>query len=170
MNADPLILTLKLVDAAFARFDAERRRWFPPGLNRVPAHVTLFHHLPGEAEAEIAHTLRIAAAGQAPVAMRVTGVRNMGKGVAYQLASSEVAALRRRLADSWAPWLTRQDQQPWRPHVTVQNKVAPEAARALHAALLARFQPFDVRAEGLLLWRYLGGPWAAAGEFPFREA
>jgi hypothetical protein len=47
--ADPLILTLGLDRASFERFEALRRAHFPPALNRVPAHVTLFHHLPGEA-------------------------------------------------------------------------------------------------------------------------
>lgn len=91
----------------------------------------------------------------------------MGRGVAYQLASSEADALRRRLADRWSPWLTRQDQQPWRPHVTVQNKVDPADARALLERLSAGFAPFDIAAEGLSLWRYRGGPWEAAGEFRF---
>lgn len=167
-GADPLIVTLALDAASFERFDRERRTWFPPELNRVPAHVTVFHQLPGEHLAEVAHELRATAAGQAPATMRATGVRNMGKGVAYQLASSELSALRARLAERWASWLTRQDQQPWRPHVTVQNKVTPEAARALHARLAAAFQPFDVTAEGLQLWVYRGGPWEAAGAWPFR--
>jgi 2'-5' RNA ligase len=135
----------------------------------VPAHVTLFHQLPGEAEGEIGHELRAAAAGQRPTALRVTGLRHMGKGVAYQLASSELSALRGRLAERWTPWLGRQDQQPWKPHVTVQNKVTPDAARALYERLSAGFTPFDVTAEGLLLWRYLGGPWEASGRFPFSQ-
>ena len=49
-STDPLILTLALDDLSFARFDALRREHFPPTLNRIPAHVTLFHHLPGEEE------------------------------------------------------------------------------------------------------------------------
>ena len=42
-----------------------------------------------------------------------------------------------------------------------------EAAKALHTELAAGFTPFDVRADGLLLWWYRGGPWEAAGAFPF---
>lgn len=163
----PLILTLALDAASFERFDGLRRAHFPAALNKVPAHVTLFHQLPGEFEAEIAHALRAVAAGQPPFAVRVTGLRNMGRGVAYQLASSELDALRRRLAEPWRPWLTPQDAQGFRPHVTVQNKVEPAAAKALLAELTARFTPFDVTAEGLLLHRYEGGPWSPAGAFPF---
>ncbi len=46
----PLILTLAFDESTFARFDGERRRHFPEKLNFIPAHATLFHHLPGERE------------------------------------------------------------------------------------------------------------------------
>ena len=50
----PLILTLAFDEATFARFDGLRRRHFPDALNLIPAHATLFHHLPGEEERGIA--------------------------------------------------------------------------------------------------------------------
>jgi hypothetical protein len=68
---------------------------------------------------------------------------------------------------SWAPWLTRQDAQWRHPHVTVQNKVAPEVARGLHADLAADFTPYGVPAVGLGLWRYLGGPWEPVERYLF---
>ena len=38
-----------LLDAQSAQtLEALRQRYFPADLNRVPAHLTLFHHLPGE--------------------------------------------------------------------------------------------------------------------------
>ena len=43
----PLILTLALDGATFAPLDALRRPHFPPERNLVPAHLTLFHALPG---------------------------------------------------------------------------------------------------------------------------
>lgn len=49
----------------------------------------------------------------------------------------------------------------------MQNKVTPEAARRLLAELQGEFQPFTARAEGLLLWRYLGGPWERLRLFRF---
>lgn len=91
----------------------------------------------------------------------------LGRGVAFRLESPELAALRRGLAARWAAWLGAQDRQPPRPHVTVQNKVRPEAARALHAELAAGFRPFPVEGRGLLLWRYLGGPWEPVASVPF---
>ncbi len=99
--------------------------------------------------------------------MAVTGVRFLGRGVAYDLASAELDRLRSSLAAAWQPWLTPQDRQKHRSHVTVQNKVAPEVARALHERLSAAFVPGSVTARGLGLWRYLGGPWEPVAELSF---
>ncbi|MCZ2836656.1 2'-5' RNA ligase family protein [Modestobacter sp. VKM Ac-2985] len=162
----PLIVTLLLDDAAQQRFDRLRAAHFPPERNHLQAHVTLFHALPGEHRAAVGRELA-ASAARPPFEVAVTGVRFLGRGVALDLASPELLALRADLADAFDPWLTRQDRQWSRPHVTVQNKVAPDTARALHTELAAAFVPETVTARGLGLWRYLGGPWAAEAEAPF---
>ncbi len=115
-------------------------------------------------------TLSRLCAGRGPLPVRVTEVMSLGRGAALRLEAPEAAALRAELARGWDAWLTPQDRQPWRPHVTVQNKVAPERARDTLARLRAGFAPWDARAEALLLWRYRGGPWEALGEFPFTGA
>jgi len=61
-----LILTLALDGEAFALFDRLRREHFPPERNVVPAHVTLFHALPGEERAAIASVLDLEHAARAP--------------------------------------------------------------------------------------------------------
>ena len=154
-------------DESQERFDRLREAHFPPERNYLSAHLTLFHHLPGDREGEIVGEIQEACRGQATIALRASGLLFMGRGVAYKLEAPQLVALRKRLARTWEPFLTRQDQQGLRPHVTVQNKVPPEKARALHAQLEASFSPFEVRGEGLLLWRYLGGPWERVGEYPF---
>lgn len=75
--------------------------------------------------------------------------------------------LRSALARRWDPLLSAQDRRPSALHVTVQNKVAPETARALQLQLTARWHPPTVRACGLELWRYLGGPWKLVSSHPF---
>ncbi|MGG5811984.1 2'-5' RNA ligase family protein [Falsiroseomonas sp. CW058] len=164
----PLILTLALDPAAFARLDAERRAHFPPGRNLIPAHLTLFHHLPGAELPAVAARLAQVAAATPPLALRVAGLRFLGRGVAYEIESPPLRALRAGLAEAWRDWLTPQDRQGWRPHVTVQNKAAPDAARALFEEMRADFAPWAAVGEGLLLWHYRGGPWDAAGRFGFR--
>ncbi|MBW4023829.1 MAG: 2'-5' RNA ligase family protein [Proteobacteria bacterium] len=169
MNTDtrPLILTLVLDDPSQAFFDRGRSRWFPPHLNVIPAHVTLFHALPGERAALIRRQLETACARQARAEVQVSGLRSLGRGVAYTLGAPEMAALRSRLAALWHDDLTAQDRQGWRPHVTVQNKVAPEEAKALLAELSREFVPFSALAVGLALWRYDGGPWEKDTELRF---
>ena len=166
---EPLIVTLLLEEAAQQRFDRVREQHFPAERNFLAAHVTLFHALPGE-QLDAVRADLAASADRPAFDVAVTGVRFLGRGVAYALASSELAAVRAGLVSSWQPWLTPQDRQKHAPHVTVQNKVAPAAARALHERLLAEFVPYDVRARGLGLWRYLGGPWEAVDEFAFGPA
>ena len=53
MSEAPLILTLRFDGEAFARLDDLRRAHFPPERNQIPAHLTLFHALPGEALEEV---------------------------------------------------------------------------------------------------------------------
>jgi 2'-5' RNA ligase len=163
----PLILTLAMDPQSFALFDGLRRRHFPPERNFIPAHLTLFHHLPGDREDAILRELEVLCGRQPPVALAVTGLRSLGRGVAYTLDAPDLEKLRGRLASMWRAWLTPQDRQGFRPHVTVQNKVTPAEAQDLLRALQATFAPFAVQGEGLHLWRYLGGPWRLARTFRF---
>ena len=166
MTDAPLILTLALPADDQARFERLRRLHFPAGRNMIPAHVTLFHHLPGQEARVISHAVA-ARCAVPPFPVAVPGLRFLGRGVAYALESPELTTLRAGLAREWDEWLTPQDRQGWRPHVTIQNKAPPETARALHANLQAAFAPFTIRAEGLDLWRYLGGPWQHVSRHPF---
>ncbi|WP_426040321.1 2'-5' RNA ligase family protein [Brevundimonas sp. TWP2-3-4b1] len=169
-DADPLILSLGFDRASFECFDDLRRAHFPAALNPIPAHLTLFHHLPGDGLAGVAAAVAETADDVTAFDMRVTGLRKLGRGVGFSLESSALAAVRSRLASRFADVLTPQDRQGFRPHVTIQNKVDPAEALALHDRLAADFAPWTARAEALLVWRYRGGPWEAAGCFEFRSA
>lgn len=163
----PFVVTAALDDGAFAWFDDLRRAHFPPGRNQVPAHLTLFHALPGGEEAAIGEALKAAAAPRAPMRLEVRGPWFLGRGVAYRIGSAELEELRAELAAAFSPWLTAPDRAPFRPHITIQNKAQPAAARSLLEDLQQSFEPFDIVAEGLLVWRYLGGPWARVARLPF---
>ena len=166
--AAPLILTLALHAAEQARFDRLRAAHFPPGRNLVPAHITLFHQLPGQ---ETVRVRRLLSPHSAAISRRfplaVTGVRSLGRGVAYRLEAPELSASAPPSPSSWDGWLTPQDRQPYRPHLTIQNKADPAAAARLLRHMQAEFAPFAVQAEGLLLWHYRGGPWELAARFAF---
>ena len=168
MTPAPLILTLTLDAASQAFFDEQRRQHFPPERNYLSAHLTLFHALPGaEHEAIVADLTEVAASQPGPLPLHVTGLKFMGRGVMYTLDNPTLPALHRRLQRQWEPWLTPQDRQGIRPHITVQNKVDPAVARALHAELTADFQPFTAEGTVLALWAYQGGPWQLRQQFAF---
>ena len=168
MTAAPLVLTLLLDAEAQARFDELRRRHFPPERNHLAAHVTLFHALPGEQLPAVLDDVR-AAAARAPFPVAVTRVRSLGRGVAYDLAAPELDALHARLSRAWAPWLTPQDARRLAAHVTVQNKVDPDRARALLGELAAQPLPAPATATGVEVWRYLGGLWEPVEAVAFEE-
>lgn len=156
---DPLILTAALAAEDFAVFDALRRRHFPTALNKVPAHVSLFHHLPGAALERVRATVaEICARTDGPFALSSRGLRNLGRGVALRYEGGRLSPLRAELVRRFEPWLTAQDRQPYDPHVTIQNKVSPQEARALLAEMEGAPAPL-CRVEGLSLWVYRGGPW-----------
>lgn len=167
IDAPPLIVTLALDAESFAWLDALRQAHFPPARNFLKAHLTLFHKLPGgEAEA-VGAVLRAVAADVEPLPLVFAEPMFLGRGVAVRVESAALHAVRARLAQRWRAWLTAQDRQGFRPHVTIQNKVAPERARALHADLAAGWAPRTGTGPGLVLWRYLGGPWAHVEDVAF---
>ena len=159
------ILTLQLDPHSQTHFESMRQQYFPPERNQIPAHLTLFHTLPDTPAASA--TLQQVAAKHKPFPMQVTGLRSLGKGVAYKLASPQALALHAELSAAFADDLSPQDKQRFMPHVVIQNKATPEQARLLLATLTAGFQSFQVQAIGLELWHYLGGPWQLAETIPF---
>ena len=155
----PLILTARPDAASLARFEALRRAHYPAALNRVPAHISLFHQLPGSELMAVIGRLRLAAREHPAPEAEAVGLRSLGRGVAITLRSPGLAALHADLSEAWEPLLIPQDRHRFAGHVTIQNKATPEAARATLAALTAGFVPWTFRVTGIDVWRYLDGPW-----------
>ena len=165
----PLILTLALDEVAQAALDSLRRAHFPAARNHLSAHLTLFHKLPGAEIETVRADLDEVARAFRPIAMVAARPIALGRGVAIALDAPALHTVRAELRRRWETWLSPQDRQRHRPHVTIQNKVTPGEARALHAELSAGFAPFPVTGTGLALWRYLGGPWEPVTTFPFTD-
>lgn len=163
------MVTLAVDDATQAEWDELRRRWFPADRLVVDAHVTLFHALPGERLDAVRHDLEEVAAATPPFSLDVTEVRSLGRGVALRVRSAQLDRLHADLSRRWKPWLTPQDARRLDAHVTIQNKVSPEQARTTLADVAETFQPSQVSATGLRLWRYLGGPWDPIVTVPLRS-
>ena len=167
-DADPLILTAAFDPRSAQMFQALRDAHFPANLNIVPAHLTLFHHLPGDDHAAILAALHAEAGAALP--FRTGALRFLGRGVAIEVVCPPLVALRQRLAALWSGRLTAQDRQGFRAHVTVQNKVTASEARATLERLTAGFGGGSGTIAGLDLWWYRGGPWEPAGTVRWPEA
>jgi hypothetical protein len=163
----PIIVTALLGRADFAWADGLRRAHFPPERNLIPAHLTLFHHLPPSALAEVAARLKRLCAGPPPAA-RLTEVMLLGRGVAFRVDSPDLMAMREELAEAFTGLLTPQDQARPGLHITVQNKVSPQEAKTLAAQLRADFRHRPLTIAGLAAWHYRGGPWEPATQAMFR--
>lgn len=165
--AGPLIVTALMGARDFAWADGLRRRHYPPRHNRVPAHITLFRHLPPARAAELAHRVNEECRAPPPPAW-LTTVLARADGVALAVDSPGLLAIRERLADAFFRDLTPQDQPVPRLHVTVQAKADSRAAQAAQAAICATFVPRPLAIAGLAIWGYRGGPWELVARANFR--
>ena len=163
----PVIVTALMGAADFAWADGLRRAHFPAERNHLSAHITLFHHLPPSILPELSGRLKRFSALSPPKA-QLCDVILLGRGVAYRVESPGLMALRDELAEALAGLLTAQDRQRPRLHITIQNNVPPDDARALADALRAGFRPRPIVIAGLAAWHYRGGPWELAMKAMFR--
>ncbi|MEO6360166.1 MAG: 2'-5' RNA ligase family protein [Sphingomicrobium sp.] len=164
-----LIVTAQIAPADFAWLNDLRRRHFPPDRNQLDAHLTMFHALPPSSERELRSRLGALANSPPPYAA-IAGLMNLGGGVAYRIISDDLERIREQLAEGLHGLLSAQDSGGWRPHVTIQNKVAPRAARELMHQLEMGFRSRPLAISGLGLHLYLGGPWKQLAIYGFRGA
>jgi hypothetical protein len=113
--------------------------------------------------------LKTLARDLAPVPARLEGVMKLGKGTALKVSSPEMIDLWEDLAERFHGLLTPQDEHRPRLHVTVQNKVSIEEAKALQAELAPVVIPRDFAFSGLALHAYRGGPWELLKRYSFRS-
>jgi hypothetical protein len=165
--AGPLIVTAELAPEDQAWLDRLRRAHYPAERNQLPAHLTMFHALPPSSEVELRSRLSNFAAGARPQAW-IEGLMNLGGGVAFRIVSPDLDGIRAEMAHDLRGLLSAQDLGGWRPHVTIQNKVAPRVAKALIEQLERGFNRRPLAISGLGLHRYLGGPWEKLAIYPFR--
>lgn len=163
----PIIVTAVFGREDQAFFDATRQAYFPPERNQLAAHLTMFHHLPPTLARELRQRLVTETHGVRSPEARISDVISLGRGVAYRIDSPELFTIRARLADAFVGLLTPQDAGGWRAHVTVQNKVEPDAAKAVLHTLRDGFQPRRVKIAGLATWWYRGGPWELLSRHTF---
>ena len=165
--AGPLIVTVNFAPTDFAWLEGLRRAHYPAEQNRVPVHLTMFQGLPPSAVDEVKEQLALHSAG-APPRATIAGLMNLGGGVAFRVVSDELEAIREAIADHFHGLLCAPDAAGWRPHVTIQNKVAPRQAKALLDELERDFRPRPLGIAGLSVHRYRGAPWEMVASYKFR--
>jgi hypothetical protein len=165
--AGALIVTVDIAQGDFSWLEGLRRAHYPPERNQVPAHLTMLHALPPSVETELRGRLgRIVR--RKPPGATLAGVMDLGGGVAFRVVSPELDAIRDELADELHGMLGGRDGGGWRPHITIQNKVAPKVARGLKKQLEQTFHARPLAISGLAIQRYLYGPWERVAAYPFR--
>ena len=164
----PFIVTAELPPELAKWASNLRTAHFLPERNYLKAHVTLFHSLPYFCADEIRAGLAQEAAVEAPVNAELVGLMSLGGGTALRLISPAMLDLRDRLADRFHGLLTSQDTHRPRLHVTIQNKVTSQEAKALQAELEPQIVPQSFRFAALGLHIYRSGPWEHVRNFPFR--
>lgn len=155
----PIILTAKMDNHAQRFFNEKRRAHFPPDRNYLDAHITLFHKLPADQLEQIRNDLNISLGNITPMQACASYIFFMGFGSAYEIECPALTDLHASLAQHWQNWLSPQDAQKFKPHITFQNKVPADAAKAIYADEQQKFTPFDFEIIGLALYYYDGGPW-----------
>ena len=157
------VLTAEMDARSFDWLDALRREHFPEARNFLSAHLTLFHKL---SSAQIA-CLRSFDTPSVPITLRFDRAVFLGNGVAIGVRCAALERLRNEARSALKGELSQQDRQPWKPHVTIQNKVSAETGRQLHKILEANFAERAGAATGLLVWEYQGGPWRLSERIAF---
>jgi hypothetical protein len=152
------ILTAEMDDDSFAWLNGLRQAHFPEERNFLPAHLTLFHRMSSEQIVRLG-SIEVP---RTPIELCFDRIVFLGSGVAIRIRSAELERLRNTAQAGMGGELSRQDRQPWKPHVTVQNKVPVETARQLQRMLEHGFAERVGVVTGLLVWEYLGGPWTLA--------
>ena len=159
-----LILSARFEEKAQGFFQSVRDTHFPRDLNIVPAHLTLFHKLPGDEHDAVTHAIAKRTGDLEPLPARVIDVRFFGTGGGFLIDCPGLVELRASLVGDFGPWLGAQDRQRHKPHVTYQNKVTKAAATRAYEQVLADFVPFGTKVVALDLWWYRRH-WDEAGTF-----
>jgi hypothetical protein len=170
------VLTLLTDHDHHDRMTTLRIKYFPKHLNKLDAHLTLFHALPGsKLESSILPLLEDVATRTSPFRVRADVPFRLKKGFAVGIADGEGGVQGRRLRGviqgAWKKegWLSTQDTGGCRLHYTLMNKVDDSGVvEAAYGELLEHFKGDAGMVEGLTLWRYDRGFWKWDRKFAFK--
>lgn len=171
------VLTLLTDKEHHAKMTKLRDQYFPKKINKLAAHLTLFHALPGsKLEDAIIPTLEKTAAETSEFRIHAATPFRMKKGIAISIPKHEGAQqcqdIHKRLQSEWLPqkFLSEQDAGGCRVHYTICNKVDDEAVVDQYFQEVRRsFKGGWGQVIGLGLWRYARGFWRWERGFDFKQ-
>lgn len=177
------VLTLLTDQAHHVRMTELRNKYFPRHLNKLAAHLTLFHALPGSkldgtiipaVEALASRTPRFNITARRQFRLGKHGVAVL---VPPQEGGRQVKDIRSTLQLPWKRqgFLSQQDatskDNKSFPHYTIANKLHDEAAvLQVEDDLRQTFVPDEGLVEGLGLYLYDKGWWRLVRKFNFHTA
>jgi len=178
------ILTL-LTDAhTHTSMTGLRNQYFPPKLNKLAAHLTLFHALPGSKlhshilpQLDSLTSSKAASSTYHASPIEATGPFRMNHGIGISVSerSGQSKAIYQDLVAAWKPFLSKQDLGDGhggglKLHFTIMNKAdSEEHVRASFDEVKRNFKPVHGMVEGLVLYRYDHGFWRQEQVFRFQH-
>ncbi|KUI60737.1 hypothetical protein VP1G_07940 [Cytospora mali] len=168
------VLTLGTAPSLHKPVNALREKHFPAHLNRTPAHLTMFHALPGSYLPSIITAIEKECQDLGPFELATGSLFRMRRGFGITVGPGQETArlLHEAFQKLWTDFLSEQDRKPWRPHWTIQNKVNdPAVVEGTMKDVEEGFRGAEGMAEGCVLWRYEeGGRWRLERMFEFGGA
>lgn len=150
-----------------------RTQYFPRHLNRLNAHLTLFHALPGsQLSSSIMPTLTTLAYSTSPFPISATTPFKLRHGIAVGVpkgrGGDEARRVWRILRDEWRGFLSEQDRAGFKAHYTIMNKEEDDLkATKAFEEVERSWRVVRGRVEGLSLWLYEKGRWKHEVDFRF---
>lgn len=153
-----------------------RKKYFPPKLNKLDAHLTLFHALPGsKLEDEILPALQEVADSTSKFQLLASSPFKLRKGIAIGVPKShggdDARNVHTQLKSRWHDFLSDQDAGGFAAHYTIMNKV--DDSKQVDQAFQDvedQWRPCRGTVEGLSLWRYDRGYWQWQQNFGFNQS
>lgn len=159
------VLTLLTDSPHHGRMTALRKKYFPAELNKLEAHLTLFHALPGSRLSPSIRPLLVSVAAEtSPFSIRAVKPFKIRQGVGIAVdregceRAKEVHAL---LQEEWREFLSEQDAKgEIRVHYTIMNKVdTEEVVDRAFQEVTEGWRTDKGYVEGLSLFEYVKGRW-----------
>lgn len=171
------VLTIKTDDVHHRTTTELRDRYFPKKLNKLDAHLTLFHALPeSKLESTIIPAIEHLVKEHALFRFYASRPLRMTRGIAITVPQTrggeQIQSIRQSLLKPWREegFLSAQDAGSARPHYTIMNKVDNEEDVAKAFEEVRRNEDWKGHwgmAEGLALFRYDRGFWKPEKTFLF---